>query len=133
MIPMWTDRGSGSHSDVSLWMAVCPTGYSALGIVANPGYGLPNAGDWPACIKQKYLILVSVNNIVPSIYHRGIVITLLCVHLVWVQLLRHLLQGTAYYPVWNDRGSGSNQDVSVWGIASPSEAHVSKQFVANGM
>ena len=38
---VWTDTGSGSSRDGSMWRPIPPSGYVALGLVCNNGYDKP--------------------------------------------------------------------------------------------
>ena len=48
----WSDRGSGAHKDVQIWLVNCPGGYVSLGNVATDGR-YPSVGD-VYCVKYSY-------------------------------------------------------------------------------
>lgn len=51
---VWNDGGSGSNADGSVWRAVCPSGFHALGDVAQLGYGKPSLKEI-VCINSSQL------------------------------------------------------------------------------
>ena len=48
---VWSDQGSGADDDGSFWMPVPPTGYRAMGIVAQSGYSMPSLDD-VVCVRE---------------------------------------------------------------------------------
>jgi hypothetical protein len=85
--PLWTDRGSGAHSDGSFWRPKAPQGYIALGDVASSGYGKPGL-DQIWCIRAD---------------------------LVSDGAYKETKEGAAI-SVWDDMGSGAKSDASFWEI-----------------
>ncbi len=51
---LWNDYKSGATHSGSLWMPICPSGFSALGIVANKGHGQPSKNA-VRCVKKTYV------------------------------------------------------------------------------
>ncbi|ANW18409.1 Vps62-related protein [Streptomyces clavuligerus] len=86
---VWTDRGSGAHSDASIWRPVPPPGYVALGDVCVRGYNAPSLPDY-RCVKNGDV--------------RG--------H-------TYVREATIGGCIWNDRGTGSGSSVSLWSITPP--------------
>jgi hypothetical protein len=52
---IWNDAGSGAKQDGSVWRAVCPAGYSALGDVTSGSHQKPGI-DEVKCVKQSALV-----------------------------------------------------------------------------
>ncbi|MBN2036067.1 MAG: Vps62-related protein [Chitinispirillaceae bacterium] len=52
---VWTDAGSGANADGSFWRPVPPTGYVALGLVANSPYTKPSVNQ-VMCVKEEFTI-----------------------------------------------------------------------------
>lgn len=52
---IWGDYGSGADLDGSMWRPVCPSGYVALGTVAQLGYDEPRR-ESVACVKKEYTV-----------------------------------------------------------------------------
>jgi hypothetical protein len=51
-----TDRGSGADWDGSLWMPTCPSGYYAIGLIANRSHSEPNLNAQKCgCFKTELL------------------------------------------------------------------------------
>jgi Vacuolar protein sorting-associated protein 62/Insecticidal Crystal Toxin, P42 len=48
---VWADHGSGANDDGSFWLPIPPTGYVALGIVAQAGYNEPGLDD-VVCVRE---------------------------------------------------------------------------------
>lgn len=49
---VWNDKGSGADKNGSVWAAVAPTGYVAIGMVANKGHGKPPVIDRYRCLRS---------------------------------------------------------------------------------
>jgi len=60
---VWTDKGSGSDRDGSMWRPLPPPGYVALGLVCNNGYGKP-AVDIIRCVRADLVIASLIGNLV---------------------------------------------------------------------
>jgi len=52
---VWGDQGSGASNDGSFWLPVPPTGYKAMGIVAQSGYNKPSLDD-VVCVREDLTI-----------------------------------------------------------------------------
>jgi hypothetical protein len=48
---VWTDKGSGGDYDWSIWAAVVPDGYTAIGMVATLGYSAPDIQNY-RCLRK---------------------------------------------------------------------------------
>ncbi|MEJ2103524.1 MAG: Vps62-related protein [Ignavibacteriaceae bacterium] len=53
---VWNDQGTGSNSDGSFWMPVPPTGYIAMGLVAQSGYSKPSLDD-VVCVREDLTVI----------------------------------------------------------------------------
>ncbi|MEU5127013.1 Vps62-related protein [Streptomyces mobaraensis] len=84
---IWRDEGSGAKVNGAVWRPVPPTGYVALGDVFGPWNSWdPPAPVYYACIRKE---------LAGRTYVR---------------------QGEIGDQIWNDRGSGSKADVSIWKV-----------------
>jgi hypothetical protein len=60
---VWSDQGSGANDDGSFWMPVPPTGYKAMGIVAQSGYGKPSLDD-VVCVREDLTVPGEAGNLI---------------------------------------------------------------------
>ena len=51
---IWTDRGTGSDYDGSIWFPVPPTNYVSLGFVAQLGYDSPEIPEF-RCVRSDFV------------------------------------------------------------------------------
>ncbi|GAA2224095.1 Vps62-related protein [Micromonospora olivasterospora] len=86
---IWNDRGSGAKRDGSVWRPIPPAGYVALGDVFADFSWNAPNPAYYACIRRE------------------------------LAGRRYVREGVIGSLIWNDRGSGSKSDVSIWEIRSP--------------
>lgn len=60
---VWTDTGSGSSRDGSMWRPLPPSGYVALGLVCNNGYDKP-ALEIIRCVRSDLVVASLVGDLV---------------------------------------------------------------------
>lgn len=94
---VWDDKGSGANDNVSIHRPVPRDGFFALGHFMHNSYDLPTDDDMMMVVREKEAGSGA------------------------------LVAPLNYTPVWNDEGSGANQDVTIWKPACP------RQYVALGM
>jgi hypothetical protein len=82
----WDDSGSGASNDGAYWHPTPPEGFHALGSLGINNYGNPNGNSYMFVVKAK-------NDTGP---------------------LPPLESPTDYLQVWNDSGTGSTDDGSIW-------------------
>lgn len=96
---IWNDRGSGACNDRSLWKAIPKSGYTCLGHVGIGWGGCRRGQNFPN------------NDIVRNRHFPNYK----CVQ------SQHVVQisQSDLHRVWYDRGSGANDDASIWRYSSP--------------
>jgi len=145
---LYWDKGSGAGMDGAFWRPVAPDGYFILGDYAQGDYASPHgtmavvkAQDDPG--KEPLLALpvsfdriwydkdsgadedgavwvpkapagyVALGGVATRGYNPPPVDTIRCVR------FDLLVQGTFGTLIWNDKGSGADQDIAVWNIVPP--------------
>jgi Vacuolar protein sorting-associated protein 62/Insecticidal Crystal Toxin, P42 len=140
---IWNDGGSGAKDNVSCWEPILSNGFQALGHYAHNTYDAPKSvmvavkglksgvvayptdynriwGDWGSGGRhdgsfwepvppQGYYALGSV---VVSGYNKPPLNKVVCIHQDYVE------SSSVAAKIWNDAGSGANEDVSIYGIKS---------------
>jgi hypothetical protein len=62
---VWNDRGSGGDHDGSIWSAVAPDGYIAVGFVASAGYDAPSIPNY-RCLRRDLVTQATAGDLVWS-------------------------------------------------------------------
>ncbi len=140
---VYSDRGTGSNMDLSIWAPVLPSGYFALGHLAKNGYEAPNTSmtvvkglvkgaiAYPTGYTLVWKDEGSGGNqdgafwepIPPAGYvAMGTVVTasytqphLTAVVCILSDLTARINIGNL---IWNDKGSGADRDLSLWTMQS---------------
>lgn len=60
---IWNDSGTGSNADGSVWRAVCPDGFHALGDVAQRGYSKPSLKEI-VCVNSSQLVRAEIGSLI---------------------------------------------------------------------
>ncbi|MFT5834712.1 MAG: hypothetical protein ACI97N_002352 [Cognaticolwellia sp.] len=147
---VYSDRGTGSNMDLSIWAPVLPSGYFALGHLAKNGYEAPNTSmtvvkglvkgaiAYPTGYTLVWKDEGSGGNqdgafwepIAPAGYSAlGTVVTASWSQppLTAVVCLRNDLLWAENISdlIWNDKGSGASSDLSLWNLQASSATLIS--------
>jgi len=60
---VWSDQGSGANNDGSFWNPVPPSGYIAMGTVAQRGYAKPSLSD-VVCVRQDLTVVGEAGSLI---------------------------------------------------------------------